>query len=180
MELVRRLSLVGAWLLVVAIATVLTWQIVSAADDQVSDRAAPLNVAAPVLSSLTSTTTVTSTVPSTVTSTTVGSETSTTVSADSTGSTGQTTSTSTSTTAPDAVWQTKTVETAGGTVVLRYRQNEVAYQAASPKKGFKVEIDSKGPPEVELKFDSESMEIEVHAAWRDNQLDVKVSESGED
>lgn len=178
MELVRRLSLVGAWLLVVAIATVLTWQIVSAADDQVSDRAAPLNVAAPVLSSLTSTTTVTSTVPSTVTSTTTESETSSTISAGSTGTTGQTTSTST--TAPDSVWQTKTVETLGGTVVLRYRQNEVAYQAASPKKGFKVEIDSKGPPEVELKFDSESIEIEVHAAWRDNQLDVEISESGED
>jgi hypothetical protein len=81
---------------------------------------------------------------------------------------------------PDPVWRTETVETSGGTVVLRYRPNDVAYQAASPKKGFKVEIESKGPPEVQLKFESESMEIEVHATWRDNQVDVEISESGGD
>jgi hypothetical protein len=178
MEFVRRLSLVGAWLLVVVVATVLTWQIVSAADDQVSDGARSLNVAAPVLASFTTTTTATSTAPSTVTSTTSGPSTSTTLSADPTETTGP--STTTSITAPDPVWRTETVETSGGTIVLRYRPNEVAYQAASPTKGFKVEIESKGPPEVQLKFESENMEIEVHATWRDNQVDVEVSESGED
>jgi cytoskeletal protein RodZ len=176
---VRRLSLVGAWLLVVVVATTLTWQIVSAADDQVSDRAESLNVAAPVLSSLTSTTTDASSTGSTVTSTTSASRPSTTISADSTSTTGPIAATTTPTTAPDPVWQTKSVQTTGGTVVVQYRPSDVVYQAASPNKGYHVEVESYGPPEVEVKFESENMEIEVHAAWHDNQLDVDVSESGD-
>jgi cytoskeletal protein RodZ len=177
-EAVRRLTLVGAWLLVVVVATTLTWQIVSAADDQVSDRAKSLNVAAPVLSSLTTTTTTTSTSLPTQTSTTSASGTSTTIPADTTDTTEPTTTTTTP--APDPAWQTKSVPTSGGTVVVRYRPGEVAYQAASPNKGFHVEVESYGPPEVEVKFESDSLEVEVHAVWRDNRLDVAVSDSGDD
>jgi hypothetical protein len=174
---VRRLSLVGAWLLVVVVATTVTWQIVSAADDQVSDRATSLNVAAPVLSRLTTTTTTTSTSLPTQTSTTSASNTSTTIPADSTSTTGPNAATTTATTTPDTNWQTKSVQTPGGTVVVQYRPNEVVYQAATPNKGFHVEVEGYGPPEVEVKFESESMEIEVHAAWRDGRLDIDVSPS---
>lgn len=173
---VRRLSLVGAWLLVLVVATTVTWQIVSAADNQVSDRRAPLNVAAPAINNLTTTTTSVSTTAQEVTSTTEEPAESTTTT-DATQPTSPTTS-STATSSP--TWQTKSVQTAGGTIVLKYRPGEVAYQAATPGAGFKVEVKKYGPPEVEVKIESESTEIEVHAAWRNGDLDVKVSESDDD
>jgi hypothetical protein len=72
------------------------------------------------------------------------------------------------------------VETEGGTLLLRYRPDEVTYQTVTPAPGFQVEVGKQGPPEVEVEFESESLKIEVHAAWRDGDLDVEVSESSED
>lgn len=169
----RRLGLLGAWLLVVVVVTIVTWQIVSAADDQVSERATSLNVAAPAISSLTtdgvdnlnqSSSTTTPSPPGASTTT-----------PESTGSTEQN-----ATTTPGADWQTQSIQTAGGTVVVRYRPGEVTYQAATPGKGFHVEPEEYGPPEVRVKFESESSEIEVHAVWLDNSLDVEITESGHD
>jgi len=173
---VRRLGLVGAWLTVLVLTTTVTWQIVRAADDQVNERPAPLNVAAPVITDLTTSTQAGSTstsVPDTTT-TTVSSSTTT------TQPESPTTTASPSTTAPGSSWQTRSVKTSGGTVVLKYRPGEVAYQAATPAAGFQVEVEKFGPPEVEVKLESESIEIEVHARWRDGDLDVDVSESDDD
>jgi len=171
MGVVRRLGLVGAWLLVVVVVTTVTWQIVSAADDQVSERPTSLNVAAPVISSLTT---------STVTRTTRPSATSTTVDPGKTTTTIEQNPTTTISTVASASWQAQSVQTAGGTVVVRYRPGEVTYQAATPAKGFYVEIEEFGPPEVRVKFESEGSEIEVRAVWQNNQLDVDTSESGHD
>ncbi len=171
MGVVRRLGLVGAWLLVVVVVTTVTWQIVSAADDQVSERPTSLNVAAPVISSLT-TSTVTGTTQPSVTSTTVGSGVTTTTS--------EQNAAPTTTATTSAGWQAQSVQTAGGTVVVRYRPDEVTYQAATPAKGFYVEIEKFGPPEVRVKFESEGSEIEVRAVWQNDQLDVDISESGHD
>jgi len=170
MVAVRRLGLVGAWLLVVVVVTTVTWQIVSVADDQVSERPTSLNVAAPVISSLTTSTT-THTTPATVTPTTAdpGKETTTIEQ-----------NTTTTTAAAVASWQTQSVQTAGGTVVVRYRPGEVTYQAATPAKGFYVEIEEFGPPEVRVKFESEASEIEVRAVWQNNQLDVDTAVSAHD
>lgn len=174
----------GAWLVVVVLATTLTWQIVSAADDRVSDRPAPLNLAAPVITSLETTTT--SVVdPSGISSSTIpqGNPTNTTSATTSTSGSqlGPTTSSSVATpTSTAASWQTELVQTAGGAVTLRYRPGEVVYQSATPAPGFQVEVDHAGPPEVEVEFESESSKIEVHASWRDGALDVDISESGED
>jgi hypothetical protein len=70
-------------------------------------------------------------------------------------------------------------------VILWYALGEaelllVAYQTVTPAPGFQVEVGKQGPPEVEVEFESESLKIEVHAAWRDGDLDVEVSESSED
>lgn len=174
----------GAWLVVVVLATALTWQIVSAADDRVSDRPAPLNLAAPVITSLETTTT--SVVGGSSTSSTTtprGNPTTTTSATTSTSGSqpGPTTSSSIATTTSTAAsWQTELVQTAGGAVTLRYRPGEVVYQSATPAPGFQVEVDHAGPPEVKVEFESESSKIEVRASWRDGALDVDISGSGED
>lgn len=182
----------GAWLVVVVLATALTWQIVSAADDRVSDRPAPLNLAAPVITSLETTTT--SVVGGSSTSSTTtprGNPTTTTSATTSTSGSqpGPTTSSSIATTTSSSIaattsttasWQTELVQTAGGAVTLRYRPGEVVYQSATPAPGFQVEVDHAGPPEVKVEFESESSKIEVRASWRDGALDVDISGSGED
>lgn len=174
----------GAWLVVVVLATTLTWQIVSAADDRVSDRPAPLNLAAPVITSLeTTTTSVVGGSSTSFTTTPRGNPTTTTSATTSTSGSRPAPTTSSSiatTTGTAATWQTELVQTAGGAVTLRYRPGEVVYQSATPAPGFQVEVDHAGPPEVKVEFESESSKIEVRASWRDGALDVDISASGED
>lgn len=171
----RRFTLFFGWLVVVGLATTLTWQIVSAADDRVSERPiAPLNVAAPVITDASTTTS--TTVPSTPTTSMPALSTST----SSTGTTAgrSTTSTSPPTTAA-VVWQTRTVNTAGGTLTLRYRPGEVTYQSATPAPGYKVEVEKPGPPEVKVEFESESQKVDVEASWEDRGLDVHIATEDE-
>lgn len=188
----RRLTLAGGWLVALLLATTVTWQIVSVADDQVSDRPiAPLNVAAPVIADLQTTTTNATATPSTAVS--AHGETSTTATiasssttpsahgATSTTSSPDTTTPQTTSSAPTtagAAWQTRSVQTVGGTVLLRYRIGEVAYQSAAPAPGYQVEVEKPGPPEVKVEFESQSQKVEIEAAWDDG--DLKVSVSGED
>lgn len=182
---VKRLSLFAAWLGVLVLATTLTWQIVSAADDRVSDRPlAPLNVAAPVITGVDTTT---STAPASIPPATAAtdpepsssttSSTSTTVP---TTSSSPSTTQATSTTTALAAWQTRSVETRGGTVVFRYRPGEVIYQTATPAAGYRVEVDKQGPPEVEIEFESEEDKVEIHAAWESGDIDIEISGSSED
>ncbi len=184
----RRSTLFLGWLVVVVVATTLTWQIVSAADDQVSERPiAPLNVAAPAIadnSTTTTTTTLTTTSLAASTTTTAASESPPPSSPETTTATPATTPSSTAATSPStteaATWQTRSVETSGGTVVLRYRPGEVTYQSATPAPGYQVEVEKPGPPEVRLEFESESRKVEVEASWQDDGLDVHVSTEDED
>ena len=177
----RRFTLFAGWLVVVGLATTLTWQIVSAADDRVSERPiAPLNVAAPAqVDTDTTTTSLTNPRPSTtMPATTSTSLTGTTADSSATTSS-STTPTAPPTTAP-ATWQTRSVQTPGGTVNLRYRPGEVTYQSASPAPGFQVDVEKPGPPEVKIEFESESNKVEVEASWEDGGLDVHVSNEDED
>lgn len=166
----RRLALMGGWLVVVVLTTALTWQIVGAADAQVSDRpASPLNVAAPAF-------TPTSTTQATAISTT------TLMSVPTTGATSPTsvTTSSTSTTVAASEWSLKTVNTMGGSVVLKYRPGEVVLQATTPAPGYRAEVEKAGPPEVEVEFESENRKVAVHAKWDGGDLSVEVSESDHD
>lgn len=191
----RRLSLFGAWLLVLVLTTTLAWQIVSAADDRVSDRPnTALNVAAPSLDPDPTTSTLasdaTTTIPEPVstsavsTSTTVPSSTSSTsTTVGSAPPTDPTPPDTTTTTTPDtttttvSAWSARTIPTSGGTVVVKYRPGEVVLQTATPAAGFQAEVEDAGPPEVEVDFESESTKVEVNAEWKDGELDIEVEES---
>ncbi|HLU31495.1 MAG TPA: hypothetical protein VK088_07005 [Acidimicrobiia bacterium] len=181
----KRLSLFAAWLGVLVLATTLTWQIVSAADDRVSDRPlAPLNVAAPVITGIDTTPSTTpASIPPATEATDPEPSSSTTSSPSTTvptTSSSPSTTQATSTTTALAAWQTRSVETRGGTVVFRYRPGEVIYQTATPAAGYRVEVDKQGPPEVEIEFESEEDKVEIHAAWESGDIDIEISGSSED
>ncbi len=165
-----RLRLLAAWVLVVVLATSVTWQIVSAADDRVSDRpVAPLEVSAPNAPALT-------TSPTTAWARAAPAETSTT-SSSTTTSVATPTSSSTTPSATASQWQVKSVATVGGTVVVSYRPGEAVYQTATPAPGFRAEIEKHGPPKVEVEFESEAVTVEIRIEWRDGRLDVEITES---
>jgi hypothetical protein len=67
-------------------------------------------------------------------------------------------------------------EMAGGVVVIRSRPGEVFLVSAVPKSGFIVEVEKSGPESVEVDFEGESYDGELHAEWRDGRLDVDVEE----
>lgn len=156
-----RLRPLLAWLGATVLATVVAWQIVAAAGEQVSD---------PPLTPIAATTT------TEVTTTTAGGSTTTTEIPTTTATTttpGSTTTSSTTTTVVES-WKLRTVTTIGGTVVLAYRTGEVRLQAASPAPGFDAEVDAEGPPKVDVEFDGEAVRIRVRAEWRDGDLAVDV------
>lgn len=172
----------AAWVVAVAVATVLTWQIVGLADSQVGE--APIAVAPSLATSLSGS-------PSTTTgpaspSTTGDPAPTTAPSTDPTSQTSATTSTtasstspstsSTSPTSPDESWSLRTITTAGGVVVVRYRTGETLLQAATPTPGFSVEVDDAGPDRVRVDFESESSDFRVEARWGDGALVVDVDD----
>jgi hypothetical protein len=169
------MSLIGAWVLVLSLTTVLAWQIVGAADDRVSDRpVSPLNVAAPVLPT-------TADPPSTTSPTTTalggdGSPPATTIPETS----GTATSPQPTTTSPGSdSWSIKSIATSGGTVVVKYRDHEVILQTATPAPGFKTEVEQTGPPEVKVEFESETSKVEIRAKAENGVLDVDTSNHSE-
>jgi len=165
-------SIAGAWVLVAALATTLTWQIVSAADAQVSERP-PLQVDAPLASSSDSTTT--TTVPPTTSTSLPGSTSSSTTTTSSASS--STTPGSSSTSAPPpttGAWTSQSIPTAGGVVVVSFRPEEVVLSSASPAAGFAAEIKKQGPPEVDVEFESESAKFRVRARYEDGALSVEI------
>ena len=162
-------SLVGAWFVVALIASTLTWQIVSAAAAQVSDRPVALQVDAPIIAGE-----VTSTGSTVAASSTTGG------SLSSSSSASTPTSTSDSPSATETAWKVETIETGGGTVVVSYRQGEVVLQSAAPKPGFAAELKKSGPPDVEVEFESDSAKHEVKAEWSDGQLAVEIDQDTDD
>lgn len=148
----NRFGLVAIWVAATALTTVLAWQIVAAAGEQVSPGpltplAAPTTTSASTDLSSTATTSTTqpSTEPTTVTTTPTG---------------------STSASAA-ANWQVRTIPTAGGTVVVSYRPGEVVHDGSTPAAGFTVDVDKQGPPEVRVEFESETTKVEVRVEWTD-------------
>jgi hypothetical protein len=95
-----------------------------------------------------------------------------------TRSTAPSTSAPSSTTTSTVVeWTVKTTATNGGTVVVKYRPDEVVLQAASPAVGFRVEVDKVGPPEVDVEFESETLKVEYRARRDHGELKIEISES---
>ncbi len=163
-------AIAGAWVVVAALATGLTWQIVSAADAQVSERPPVQAVGAP------STSESTTSLPPFSTSSRAGSTSS---SGTSPGSSSGTTPATGSApgSAPavtESAWSSRTIPTEGGIVVVSYRPEEVQLGSASPAAGFAAEIKKSGPPEVDVEFESESAKYRVRARWAAGDLTVEV------
>jgi hypothetical protein len=156
---VNRFGLIAIWVAATALTTVLAWQIVAAAGEQVSP--GPL-VEAPIAAPDTSTTAVSTTLPATSATSTLP-----TTSSTPPGSGSTTPNTDPGSTSPGitASWQVKTIPTDGGTVVVSYRPGEVVLDGATPAAGFTVDVDKGGPPEVRVEFESESTKIEVRVQW---------------
>lgn len=167
----------AAWIVLLALATTLTWQIVSFADSQVSARPVEIEVSPTSVpgDSTTTSLAITSTTelapttssPSATTPTTTGQNTT---------STSDNSSTSTTSSAPDAEWNVRTIATAGGTVVVRHRPEEVELQAATPAPGFQMEIDDSGPDRVRVEFENDDTDIRVDVEWKSGNLEVEISD----
>ena len=155
-------AIAGAWVVVAALATGLTWQIVSAADAQVSERPPVQAVGAP------STSESTTSLPPLSTSSTAGS----TRSSGTSPGTGSAPSSAPAVT--ESAWSSRTIPTEGGIVVVSYRPGEVQLGSASPAAGFAAEIKKSGPPEVDVEFESESAKYRVRARWAAGDLSVEV------
>lgn len=164
----------GAWLGAVLLTTVVTWQIVGLADSQTG--LAPAAVAAPTSTLIANTTTTTS-----PTSTSTGDPVTTTstpgtTTSDSADKTASSSSTSTTSTTLGTEWNVQTVSSAGGSVVVRHRPEEVELQAATPAPGFRVEIDDAGPDRVRVEFESDAIRVRVEVRWRGGALSVNIDE----
>lgn len=174
----RKPALIGGWVVVVALATTTTWQVVGAVDDQVSARpVSPLNVSAPLAAAAPSTTVEPGLSPSSL----ISPSTSLPVISPSTttGPAAPAPPTTNSTLSPGE-WQTRSTATSGGTVVVRYRPGEVVIETATPAAGFRAEIEKPGPPSVEVEFESDQLRVEIRLGWEDGDLDVEIRESGEE
>lgn len=175
------MGLLAAWIAATGVATLLAWQVVGAADDQISD--APdtpvIAVTSPEASTATtsptddaSTTSTTSeTSPSTTddrgstTSTTVGSSTSSTVA-------GSTTSTTTS-----GVPATTTAVSNGGSVTVTGVEPTVELVAVVAVPGWSYRIDADQGERVQVTFESlAGEEIRVRCQWEDGQLVADIDD----
>lgn len=177
-------KMAAAWVAALVVTTVLTWQIVGLADSQVGDT--PVAVApVPTSTTLSITTTTTAANPSTsapaVTSTT--GQTTTTTPSQSSGSSTPTSqgamappSTEPPTTPATVEWTVRTINSQGGTVIVRHRPGEVELKAATPAAGFSVEIDDRGPDRVRVEFEGEDDDVRVEVEWEDGELDVSIDD----
>jgi hypothetical protein len=157
----------AAWVAALVLVTVLTWQIVGLADSQVGDVPVAAAPTLPVASS-TSNAIATSPPPDTTSLTSASTTTAAT-------SPSPSTSTPPSTEAA-AEWSVRTVNSAGGTVVVRHRPGEVELQAATPASGFSVEIDDNGPDRVRVEFEADDADIRVEVRWRNGELEISIED----
>jgi hypothetical protein len=198
----RKFGMFSAWLVATLFVTGLTWQIVSAAESQVSDGPASAVSLTDAFDSLDSSTTtsssttgddigsIPSTVPFGVSTTLPGGSPSTTSPGSGTnpgggtrGSSPSTPISSPSTSSPASsitisagVWKTTTVPTIGGTVIVSHRGDEVKLNTASPAPGFGMEVDKAGPPEVRIEFDGVAVTVEVRIRSENGVLDIEIRE----
>ena len=174
------------WIVVLVLTTTLTWQIVDAADSQISDP--PL--AAVTVSSVS---TSSSSTPTTAATTSTSTEAPTTTTPDPTSTTGDQPSATTPTTVPGTAtttstteqtsttssgqWSVKTIDSDGGSISVRYRPGEVELVTATPKSGFVTEVEEAGPPRVRVEFSSDDTEFEIRVEWKNGELDIDIDES---
>lgn len=175
----NRFGLLAAWIVATGIATLLAWQVVGAADDQISD--APDT---PVIAVTTPDVSTTSVPTDSSSSTTVTSSASTSSSTVDPGSTTSTT-TNTSTTAPDSststttsgIPATTTAVSDGGTVTVTGVEPNVELVAVVAVPGWSYEVDSAQGDRVQVTFaNGTGEEIRVRCEWENGQLVADIDD----
>lgn len=164
-----RIGLVAAWLMAVGVATALAWQVVGAADDQVSD--APLT---PVIAVSTSDPSPDTAPPATAT-TTAGTETSdtstTTSTPTSTPSPSTTTTPSSTSSTATGIPATTTAVSDGGTVTVTGTDPLVELVAVVAAPGWSYEVIRNSDDRIEVRFEHTSgVEIRIRCEWEDGTL----------
>ncbi len=169
-------KMAAAWVAALVATTVLTWQIVGLADSQVGDTPVAVEPV-PTSTSVSTTSTIATTSTSLPTTTSTSSQV-TTTSTPTPGSSAPTTqaTTATPTTTASAEWTVRTINSEGGTVIVRHRPEEVELQAATPAAGFSVEIDDSGPKRVRVEFEGDDDDIRIEIEWDDGELDVSIDD----
>lgn len=182
----NRIGLFVVWAVATGVATVLAWQVVGAADDQISDAPTTPLIAltAPDTSREPDSTSDTTTTDST-TSTTHSSSPTSTASATGSSTTSTTTPTdSTSTTAPEAttttasgVSATTTAVSDGGTVTVTGVEPNVELVAVVAVPGWSYQVTGDDGTRVEVTFTSlGGEEIRVRCQWENGRLQADIDD----
>ena len=74
----------------------------------------------------------------------------------------------------------QTFDLIGGTVVVEVGQGTVVFVGASPRDGFTVEVDERGPERVVVKFESEAHTSKFVALFEDGTFAPKIEEGDRD
>ncbi len=204
----RRVGAILGWVAATLVSVLVASAAVATVQDQVTERPSPLHPAAldRLASSTTSVTAttaaaqpVTSTddVPRASSSTTSTSATTaapaSTAAVDTSEAPSSSTSVATTTTMPETTTTTSTTaaptttgdpgeletyETGGGWVNILVYEEAVVLHSWTVASGYEIDIESEGPPKVELKFKSPSMTWSFKAKIDDGELDVQINEEG--
>lgn len=182
----NKFAMVGAWLVATVLAVIIASAAVGAVRSGVTDQPSasePFFGAADTVttsSTLEPTTSTTTTPSDTLGSTTTildGGIGSTTTQPSASTTTPSTTIPQDQTTTTTSASFTKTYTLIGGRVTISANDPSVTFISAIPNAGFSVDLESSGPTEVKVEFDSEDRESEFTAKWRDGELLVDIDES---
>jgi cytoskeletal protein RodZ len=165
--------MIAGWLAATAVTTGIAYVAVGAAGESVTER--PLTVVNAEAAGTTSTSVEGATTEPPSTTAVVTSSPPSTPSTTSPSSTTSGPSSTSSTTTSLQIWQTQTISSAAGTVVVAYQGEEVRLESVAPLAGYSYDVDKAGPDEVRVEFDG-PLEVEVRARVRDGQLSVEISE----
>lgn len=181
----RRLGLFVAWLVATSVAVLLASQAVGLVRDQVTDR--PSRTVSTLLVDITTTSSIPDVTeptapPASGPTTTVGGAT--------TATTVEPTETTTTTTTPPATATTTTPTTTpetvefftlqGGTVSVSCSGDTIAFRTASPKPGYRTDVEKTGPENVEVTFEGSDHESRFKAQCHEGTVDTEIDEHDSD
>lgn len=164
----RGVRLFAAWAAATALVSSAAWEVVSAAEDRVSEKPLSRLIAIPSPT--------TSPVPappaqSTVTLPDPAQPTPPEIAAP----TVTTSSTTSTTTAPDQPWTTEAIATPAGVVLVSSRPGEVRLEAVTPIPGWSYEVKRAEPDQVEVRFAGHGhAEVFASARWLNGALETEV------
>ncbi len=90
-----------------------------------------------------------------------------------------TTSTTTTATTSPAV-EIRTYDLVGGSVTVEIGSSEVYLAGASPKAGFRMEVEDNGPDKVQVEFKSDDHESHFSGKFEDGRFIPEIEENGRD